>query len=236
MRANHQLASASRLDEELTLFKSQYAEAAERLQAALAARDQAASEASQARTEGDALRAQLASARGAMGQQAMGVDKLRSDLEAALKAASEARAAHLRARNGGSRLEACVASLTAELRLLDGALHIAEESRVSSEARAACDLSALSDVLRESDHALATASAIANRAGAEARKSVAHSSAAASDAQKHAETTAAALSASEEQARSLTVERDDALTELAAQKRVVDSLRQELRKAMKGTT
>ena len=170
-----------------------------------------------------------------MGQQAMGVDKLRSDLEAALRAASEARAAHLRARNGSSRLEACVASLSAEVRLLEEAQRVSEESRAASEARAACDTSALSAALRESDHALATASAIASRAGAEARRSVAHSSAGASDAQKHAEATAAALSAAEEQARTLVVERDDALTELAAQKRVVDSLRQELRKAMKGT-
>lgn len=236
VKANFQLSNFARIDEELRLFKVQHAEGAEQQQQAFASRDAAMSNAAEVRRERDKLQEQLAAMSSAMQATASGVDRLRTELEGAKSMGDASRLSHLRAESRAARLDASVRSLVTELSGLDESHASTTAQLAASRDRADAERVCYAATLAADDATISDLTQRTRTIGAEADHSVAASSAARDDAARLADESASALVASEAQVATLTAERDAATGELAAQKRVADSLRQELKKAMQKAT
>ena len=206
--------------------------AAERLQAGLAERDAAKLTAQHHKQQTANLQQQLSAAQQAIASQAVGVDALRTQLEASQQLGDEAKRAAQRGAVRSRRLEASMLCLCAEIRGLEQACDAAERAAASAGARERCHVGVC---VAEVAHAEATASKaleLARQAAAESASAKAQCSTATTEREQSARATSEAEQSREAAVAALTAERDRALGELAAQRRVADSLRLELKKAM----
>jgi hypothetical protein len=232
VKANHSLETSRIATEEAEAYKQQHREAAERLQAGLAERDAAKLTAQHHKQQTANLQQQLSAAQQAIASQAVGVDALRTQLEASQQLGDEAKRAAQRGAVRSRRLEASMLCLCAEIRGLEQACDAAERAAASAGARERCHVGVC---VAEVAHAEATASKaleLARQAAAESASAKAQCSTATTEREQSARATSEAEQSREAAVAALTAERDRALGELAAQRRVADSLRLELKKAM----
>ena len=151
VKANHQLSDAQRIIEELKLFKTQHAEAAERLQVGLAARDTAARELHAMRLERDQLKEQLIAARLAVTQRKGDAERLRADWESARSTGEETRASLIRAESRNRRLDSSITSLSSELRALESEHASSASSSGDTIRRLRMELATCTSALSEGD-------------------------------------------------------------------------------------
>lgn len=233
VKANHALGEVRLDSEEADAYKQQHREAAERLQSGLAERDAAKSIAEQLREQSRQLSEQLATARQTITAQVASADQLRQQLESATESRDHAQQAAQRGSVRGRRLEASLLALTTEMRSLELALASAASGAAHARSRERCQVATCLVEVAVAEAAEAAAMDVARRHAAQAAAATAERSAAAAARDESVKETRDAREGSEARIASLTAERDSALGELAAQKRVTDSLRAELRKAMK---
>lgn len=229
VHANGQLGHAARLSEELATWKAQHAEATERLQRALSERDGAKASAA-------ALTKQLEAARGALGSHAQGVERLRAELDA-----SSAQAAALATK--GRREARDRAALARELRDVESAWRSAADGADAADALLRCQVATCVASLAECEHGAEAASSLARRksdaaaaASAEARAAQAALVEVREARDDAAKRTSVDHHETSRQLGALAAERDGALAELASAKRVAESLRLELKKAMRSAS
>jgi hypothetical protein len=227
VKANMQLEHIGRLREEVQTWRQQHAEAAERLQAAFADRDRAERAVQEERQKSAALEGQLAAARRAIETQGRGVDSLRRELDVAGRACDEAKLVGHRSALRAKALDIDVRLLVGEMRDLDEReLRASAGAAVAAAQRESVHVSTCVAALEDSEADVEAANNYARHSVAEAAR-VASARAAEEESARQLE----AREADEQLAR-LSAERDAALGEAAAQRRVADSLRQELRKCM----
>ena len=224
-RVHQELRRSQRLNEERGLIAAQHSEVTERLQSALSERDKA-------RAELQTRDKQLEATRGALAAHARGVERLRAELEA-VTVKSGAVAA--RARRDETERYALAAELIDVERAWAAAFADAHEVRSLRSAEVSACLGAISEADQEAAEALSTARtqlALADgaRLDAEAARSALAAFREVRDAK--ASLSVASREQSESQLRQLSAERDSYLAELAAQKRISESLRSELKKAL----
>ena len=232
VKANHSLEHSGRLSEELQTYRAQHREAAERLQAGIAERDAARLTAQHHQHASARLQGQLGSAQAAIAKQAKQIDSSRNELDAAQSSAAEATGAAERNAARARRLEASILLLAAEMSTLEASHAAATAAAAAAGSREACHVATcVADVAR-SEGALTRALDVARRRCDEAAAAKAERSAASAESEESARLREEAEAQTRGQLTALTAERDSAVSELAAQKRVADSLRQELKKAM----
>ena len=184
------------------------------------------------RLERDQLKEQLIAARLAVTQRKGDAERLRADWESARSTGEETRASLIRAESRNRRLDSSITSLSSELRALESEHASNASSSGDTIRRLRMELATLhSCALRRRCTAAEGAFHLEQRDGGRAKVGVRECDCLC-DAVQQQQETASRLEAAEAQIAELTAERDGALGELASQKRVADSLRLELKKAM----
>lgn len=233
VQANRTVEQSRIAYEEAEAYKQQHREAAEQLQAGFAERDAARLTAHHHKQQATKLHEQLAAAQKAIEMQSISVDALRQELECSKEVGDEAKRAAQRGATRNRRLEASLLCLSAELTALERAHANAATAADEAERRETCHLATCLAEVATAEETEARTRELARSRAATADAAVAERSAAAARAQESARAAGEAQASSAEQIVTLTKERDGALSELAAQRRVADSLRLELKKAMK---
>ena len=212
VKATNALQQSRRLDEELQTWKSQHAEAAERLQAAFDERDAA-------QRDLTVHMERAAAARRAISTQAEVVERLRGELDAASCARDEALVEARRRAAHGERLEASIASLVGEFSTLETTAAAAQRASAAAASREAVHVATCLSSLTESDIERVGAIERAARLAADASAARASSDAAATSEVESTRRRAAAAAAAQSAVESLTAERDAARAHPAARRR-----------------
>ena len=235
VQANNQLAGLRQLEEELNTWKREHAGAAERLQRALAERDAAREAKAQEAHRSANVASQLDAAQAHATAHSASLDDAKAAERQAIEKQEAAEKTAGRRHMLLVRAAVEASALSAELAQLEACLAAVGAGAATARGMAECERSVCISSLDASDAELAKAIGYAGQSAqhlaaaraeaSAARAAVAEATAARAKSDEAARSATASLQAVEGTVLKLTAERDSA-------KRIADSLRLELKKAM----